>query len=224
MSDIQIALFDVSGTLTVSNAWTGITMAPQIDKWRRRWLMSTNLPFWLLSKSRLYSEYAFRYRWIKALAWLLRGFDRHEIDAIFDWGVNTHLVPQYRTDIIAELEHHKSAGATVIVVSNIFQGFVDHIVQRVGADAGIGTDLAFEGDVATGRIMGKPSAGDQKVLNVEQFLAERALTVDLQTAATAYADSISDVPLLSAVKAPNATYPDKQLMQVAQDKHWRIIS
>jgi phosphoserine phosphatase len=38
-----------------------------------------------------------------------------------------------------------------------------------------------------------------------------------------YADSYSDVPMLSAVAHPVATYPDDQLRAYAQQRQWEIF-
>lgn len=221
---VRAALFDISGTLVSVNAWLGITQAPQISDARRRWLMSTNLPIWLAWKARLVSEMRFRDRWIRELANILRGFNQDEVRAIFDWGVNTYLAPHYRADVVSELQQHKQSGATVIIVSNIFQDFVDALAVRMGADGGIGTRLAYGADgLATGKIASKPSAGQQKVDNVIEWLQTHQYTIDLAVEGASYADSISDVPLLSAVRYPNATYPDAQLRSHAQQQEWRII-
>lgn len=220
---VSVAVFDVSGTLVSGNAWRGITLAPQIPTSRRRWLMGTNLPIYLAWKTRLYSEYRFRDHWIRALASLLRGYTHAEVNTIFDWGVNTYLIPHYRQDVVDELQALKANGTTVLIVSNIFQGFVDLLVQRLGADDGVGTTLAYADGVATGGIDGIPSAGQQKVDNVNAWLQKHGHSIDLTTDAAAYADSISDSPLLSAVKHATATYPDGQLRHLAIQKNWRIL-
>lgn len=186
--------------------------------------MGTNLPIWLAWKANLYSEVRFRDRWIRALASILRGFSHDEVLAIFDWGVNTYLVPHYRADIVAEMQQHRQSGTKVVIVSNIFQDFVSAMAARLGADGGIGTVLAYgDNNLATGKIASMPSAGQQKVDNVIRWLQAHQIEVDLAIDGTAYADSISDVPLLATTKYPNATYPDAQLRSHAQKHGWRII-
>jgi phosphoserine phosphatase len=39
----------------------------------------------------------------------------------------------------------------------------------------------------------------------------------------AYADSISDLPLLELVGNPTAVYPDEQLATVAREQHWAML-
>ena len=224
MTTIKLALFDISGTLTIGNAWRGITQSPAISKFRRRRLIGSYLPLWLLQKAGLYSELRFRDRWIRALAWLLRGKSRETIDEIFDWGVNQYLLDYYRDDVIAELQQYQRDGAKIVIVSNIFQGFVDRLVERLGADGGIGTVLDYNNNVANGKLASEPSAGDQKVRNVEQWLTTHDFTVVLADEGAAYADSISDVPLLLSVKNPTATYPDRKLLAQASERGWRVLS
>lgn len=225
MSDVRVALFDVSGTLTTVNAWRGITNAPSVTKERRRWLMGTMLPLWALNKVGLYSESNFRDRWIRALAHLLRGFTSEEVNQIFAWGTDTYLADLYRDDVLAELKQHLDNGVTVVIVSNIFQGFVEQLVARFGVHGGVGTQLAFAAGAATGKIAGQPCAGEQKVVQAQRWLSEHNQgTASLDTYGAAYADSISDVPLLSAVRFPTATYPDAKLMRVANQNQWRVLS
>jgi len=221
---VRVALFDISGTLVSVNAWLGITQAPQISTARRRWLIGSHLPMWLAWKMRVYSEIRFRDRWIRGLAHLLKGFHRDQVQEICAWGVNTYLAPYYREDILEELKNYKQSGSTIVLVSNIFQEFVDAMCQRIGADGGIGTLLAYDdANIATGKIASMPSAGPQKVENVIAWLQQHNIKANLSTEAAAYADSISDVPLLSAVQYPNATYPDAQLRAYAQQHQWRIV-
>lgn len=224
MVDVHVVLFDVSGTLTTVNAWQGITNAPMINRARRRWLIARTLPLYALYKAGIYPEIQFRDRWIRRLASLLRGYSMGEIDDTFAWGVNTYLQQLYRDDVIAELQRYRENDTPVIIVSNIFQGFVDQLVRRLNVTGGIGTRLEYDNGIATGRIAGVPIAGEQKVVYAQQWLTANKYTMSLQEHGAAYADSISDVPLLDAVRFPTATYPDKRLMRVANEKQWRVLS
>jgi phosphoserine phosphatase len=49
----------------------------------------------------------------------------------------------------------------------------------------------------------------------------RRRNVDLSRS-YAYADSISDLPMLEAVGNPVAVNPDKRLLAAAQDREWQI--
>jgi putative phosphoserine phosphatase/1-acylglycerol-3-phosphate O-acyltransferase len=49
------------------------------------------------------------------------------------------------------------------------------------------------------------------------------LEVDL-AGSFAYADSISDLPLLELVGHPTAVYPDEQLAVEALERHWSVLN
>jgi phosphoserine phosphatase len=65
--------------------------------------------------------------------------------------------------------------------------------------------------------------GERKASVTRQRLMEWGLDVDL-CASFAYADSISDLPLLEFVGHPVAVNPDEQLAALAQERKWPILS
>ncbi len=222
-TDIQVALFDIDGTLTTTNVWRGLTASTKIPSSRIWEMYIRALPFWGLHKIGLFSQIRFRHLWAKRLASMLRGWTEAQIDDLSHWVVHLYLLQHYRDDVVAELKAHKANGAHIILVSNMFKQFVDKVAAYVDADVGLGTQLEMRDGVATGRIVGPPSAGQQKVDNVRAYLRERSIDIDLSQYAAAYADSHSDAVLLEAVKHPTATYPDEKLAIVAQEHGWRIL-
>lgn len=220
---IKVALFDIAGTLTSVNVWKVMTNSTKVDEGRLRLMYARALPFWALYKLRVMSEVRFRHLWVKALAPLVRGWNETQLDDLFEWGVTAYLKPHYREDVVAELRELKAKGAYVVLVSNMFERFCDRFARQVGADKGLGTQLEFQNGVATGRVLGKAMAGDEKLERAHQFLKTQGIDVAFNDHAAAYADSLSDVALLAAAKFPTVTYPDSQMRQEAVKRGWRII-
>lgn len=216
-------MFDIAGTLTSIDVWKGLTASPAIDPARLRRLWRGQLPFYALYKLRLLSEYRFRHVWVNGLAKLVKGMSQAEIEAIFNWMIEDYLTPYYRHDVIDELQQHKANGVYVVLVSNMFAAFSQQFAAKVGADYGIGTQLAFADGRATGQIEGKPCAGPEKIQYVVEHLQAVLPSVSLQEQGAGYADSFSDRALLGAVKVPTATYPDTRLASFAQEQGWRIL-
>lgn len=221
---IQVALFDIAGTLTKINAWKGIVESPELDPKRRKNLMRRALPFWAAYKIGIYSEYRFRQRWVDWLANILADWAEDKLEAMFDWVVNTYLVDHYRTDVIDELQKLKASGVHVILVSSIFERFSQKVAERVGADNGIGSKLEFINGKATGKIIGQSCSGKSKVSFAEGYLKTQDFHLPLLECGAAYSDSISDQPMLEAVKKATVVYPDKKLKVVAEQKGWRILN
>lgn len=221
---IHVALFDIAGTLTTINAWKAIVESPEVDPKRRKQVRRKIMPFWLVYKAGIYSEYRFRQRWVNHLATFVTGWTEDAVDSLFEWSANTYLADYYREDVVAELRQLKASGTHVVLVSSIFERFAEKIAARVGADKGIGSTLAFEGGKATGKIVGQSCAGAEKVALSQQYLASQQIHADLKENGAAYSDSISDRPMLAAVKQATAVYPDKQLKSEAEKHGWRILN
>lgn len=221
---IQVALFDIAGTLTKVNAWKAIVESPETDPQRRKRLRRQIMPFWGAYKVGLYSEYRFRQRWVNRLATLLLGWTEDAIETLFDWAANTYLADHYRDDVIAELQQLKAEGVHVVLVSSIFERFAQKIAEKVGADKGIGSILEIENGKVTGKIVGQTCAGGQKIVIAEQYLGTQQIHTPLKECGVAYSDSISDRSMLEAVKVATAVYPDKRLKACAEKNGWRLIT
>jgi phosphoserine phosphatase len=66
-----------------------------------------------------------------------------------------------------------------------------------------------------------PSYREGKVTRLEAWLEGQECTLD---DAWFYSDSHNDLPLLEVVDNPVAVDPDDTLRQVAEERHWRIMS
>jgi len=131
--------------------------------------------------------------------------------------------PEIRAEALALIEHHRSRGDEVIIVTATNEFVTRPIAGALGVEELIAVKLAKGGDGwITGDIEGVPSSREGKVHRVEEWLAERGLTwaaADI----TFYSDSINDLPLLERVQHPVATNPDERLRAVAQERGWRIL-
>jgi len=116
------------------------------------------------------------------------------------------------------IERHVAAGDLVVVLSASPQEVVGAVAGRLGASIGIGTVAEAEGDCYTGRLLGPFCHGTGKLDRLRAVLGE----VDLANA-TAYADSLSDMPVLLACGRAVAVNPDRQLRAEATTRGWPVI-
>ena len=221
---MRLALFDVAGTLTDGNTWTNLVNHPKINRWGRLRLIAWAYPAWFGSKVGLITETDFRDQWVRGMARLLQGWSREDVTDLFRWLVEKHTIPRFHSDVVAIARQHRTSGDYVIFVSNMFEDAVQMVADELGADKGIGTKLAFEGDICTGKLASPSCAGPQKLEMVADHLAEQAVEVDVATVSDGYADSWSDHYLLDSVAIPHAVYPDKRLRRYAEEHGWAIIS
>ena len=116
------------------------------------------------------------------------------------------------------LDQHLASGDFCVVVSASPQELVDAATAQLGAHRAVGTRLDVVDGVLTGRIDGPFCYGTGKLEALERQVGR----VDLSSA-TAYADSGSDVPLLSRCGRPVAINPDADLRRWARQAGWPIL-
>jgi len=131
------------------------------------------------------------------------------------------LKPNLSPAMLAKVEEHRAQGHRLVLLSASVDYFLKVAAAELRFDRLLCTQLERdENGVCTGRPLGAVVVGAQKKVVAEEFA--RAEGVDL-AASYAYADHISDVPLLTAVGHPVAVHPVKALRRVAQERGWPII-
>ena len=210
------AIFDVDGTLVGSNvvsyfAWLRMKELPPASA--LAWLAGflPKIPYyWALDKvSRSYFNHAFykNYKgWKPARARYLgrESFSGFTLGRIYP-------------EAMDRLREHKEAGHRVVLLS----GALDFLLEpmRGLVDDVLCASLEEEGGVYTGELTGAPIAGDARARMLASFARKRNL--DLSNS-YAYADAISDLPMLEAVGNPVAVNPDRRLAAAAKDRGWQV--
>ena len=210
------AIFDVDGTLVGSNvvsyyAWLRMQELP--PPLRPLWLAGflTKIPYyWGLDKvSRAHFNRAFYKNyagWKPERAKHLgrESFAGFTLDRIFP-------------DALDRLREHKALGHRVVLLS----GALDFLLEPMKdlADDVLCSTLAQENGTYTGELAGSPVAGDARARMLASFARKR--NVDLSRS-YAYADAISDLPMLEAVGHPVAVNPDRRLRSAAEERGWQI--
>ncbi|HEX2740071.1 MAG TPA: HAD family hydrolase, partial [Rubrobacter sp.] len=210
------AIFDVDGTLVGSNvvsyfAWLRMRELP--PALRPLWLAGflTKIPYyWGLDKlSRAHFNRAFYKNyagWEPARARHLgqESFAGFTLDRIFP-------------DALRQLRDHKAAGHRVVLLSGALDFLLEPMKDLV--DDVLCATLAEENGAYTGELTGAPVAGDARARMLASFARRRGLDL---SRSYAYADSISDLPMLEAVGNPVAVNPDRRLGAAAKDRGWRV--
>jgi HAD superfamily hydrolase (TIGR01490 family) len=220
-SRYEVAFFDIDGTLIQGDTWAGILHYPHINRLKVLGLQAATLPRLALLKVYLLGQARFRAGWIRGLAGLLKGWRREEVEELFDWLANNYLVDRYHEEVIALLRAHQAQGTKIVLISTIFEDAAQKIADRLGADGVIGTRLAFEQGIATGRVGGKVAVGSRRINFIRGYLKKHWEDVDLAEC-IAYADSYIDAPMLAMMGAAVAVYPDDDLRAAAREQGWRI--
>jgi fatty acyl-CoA reductase len=210
------AIFDVDGTIVGSNvvsyfAWLRMRELPVAL--RPLWLAGflTKVPYyWGLDKiSRAHFNRAF----YKNYAGWKPSRARHIGQESFAGFTLDRIFP----DALQQLRDHKAAGHRVVLLS----GALDFLLEPMKdlADDVLCSTLAQENGAFTGELTGAPVAGDARARMLASFARRRGLDL---TRSYAYADSISDLPMLEAVGNPVAVNPDRRLRTAAKARGWKV--
>ncbi len=210
------AIFDVDGTLVGSNvvsyyAW--LRMRELSPVMRPLWLAAflTKIPYyWGLDKiSRTHFNRAFykNYRgWKPSRARQLghESFAGFTLDRIYPGALE-------------RLREHKEAGHRVVLLSGALDFLLEPFKDLV--DDVLSASLEEEDGVFTGELVGAPVAGEARARMLASFARRRKLDL---SRSYAYADSISDLPMMEAVGNPVAVNPDRRLEAAARELGWKI--
>jgi HAD superfamily hydrolase (TIGR01490 family) len=210
------AIFDVDGTLVASNvvayyAWLKLHDLPRAKRPLFALKMLAQAPFyWVLdrvSRTQFNRVFYRNYRgWKPARASELgrQSFAGYTVGRLFPQAVET-------------LREHKRAGHRVVILS----GALDFLLEpfREVADDILSASLEEENGLYTGELTGAPVAGEARARMLASYARKRG--VDLSRS-YAYADAISDLPMLEAVGNPVAVNPDARLLKAARERGWEI--
>ncbi|HET7478938.1 MAG TPA: HAD-IB family hydrolase [Rubrobacteraceae bacterium] len=209
------AIFDVDGTLVGSNvvsyfAWLRMRELPAVA--RPFWLawFLTKVPYyWGLDQiSRAHFNRAF----YKNYAGWKPSRAKHLGHESFAGFTLDRMFP----DALQQLRDHKAAGHRVVLLSGALDFLLEPMKDLV--DDVLCATLAQEDGVYTGELSGAPVAGDARARMLASFARRRNLDL---ARSYAYADSISDLPMLEAVGNPVAVNPDRRLAAAAKERGWQ---
>lgn len=222
---MRAAFFDVDGTLTATRVWQGLMDYFTTHRLRRAThlaYVSIHYPLYLIRRFGLISEAAFRRPWAAHLAWYMRGYSLSEAEEVWEWVVSEYVERYWRKDVFEILDRHRQGGDVVILVSGGPHPLLERIGARIGADHVIGTRFEVRDGRFTGRACEPICIDENKAILVKDYLQRSGINADLANS-YAYADSISDLPLLEMVGHPVPVYPDRSLKALALERGWRVF-
>jgi HAD superfamily hydrolase (TIGR01490 family) len=130
-------------------------------------------------------------------------------------------VPPYvRQGARLVVERHRAAGDLLAIVTSAAPYAARPLARLLGIDHVVSSELAVDAAGAlTGEIIDPLCYGHGKVVRTLRLAEAAGFRID---DAAFYTDSITDLPLLEAVKTPVAVCPDRRLLRVARRRGWAI--
>jgi HAD superfamily hydrolase (TIGR01490 family) len=157
--------------------------------------------------------------WKKNKAYL-SGLKKETVGLIAEQFVTESLLPDLRNDVRRRLEDHQERGDIVVLLT----GAPDIIATPIADYLNISHVVSTVCDIAKGYFTSNPPQihpfGIAKLEIARQMCSKFNTTLDC---CWAYADSVGDSDLMSAVSFPVAVYPDRRLRKIAERGGWGII-
>ncbi len=222
---MTLALFDVDGTLTTQHTWKALMVGfarQGLKRGTHRAFLALHYPLYMLHKLGLLSQETFRRRWAGDLAWYFRGLTAAQLAPVLAAALD-FLQQHWRPEGLARLREHLAQGHRVVLVSAAPEPLLQVIGRALGTGHIVGTRMARRNQVYTGRHVPPVCIGPAKAQRARAYVRAQGWQVDWTTA-HAYADAISDLPLLELVGRPAVIAPDPQLQAVAQQRGWPVVA
>lgn len=215
----EAVFFDIDGTLVHGNTQLGFLIFLRkksiISLWQFILIVLQYVLFLLKLNPNLL--YVFNYAYSP-----LQGKTIIELNELIDEFIQhtDFLHKQVYPEAIAIIREHQKAGRKVLLLTTSIEPLAQAIATQIGVDTVLGTHLEINNNIYTGNIDGELISGSKKVYAANIFLQENQISWNHTWA---YADNISDKPILKHVKYPFAVNPHKILRKYAKSAKWNVL-
>lgn len=221
-----LSIFDFDGTLFVKD-----TLPFLLAQWRKKKLCRRRLWKTYFAIGGLYVRYKLnlfcelsreqmRKTAMQRFTNIFAGLSKSFIDDFFK-SCADKILRQLRPCVVAELRLSQQQGFHTVLLSGGYQQLLDYIGKALGFDTVIGTPLNYKNEIVDLSLPLDIVCGENKAQKLCAALSD--VTIDWNKS-TAYADSLSDMPIFELVGNPVAVSPDKGLAELLKSKNWRMIS
>jgi HAD superfamily hydrolase (TIGR01490 family) len=212
----KVALFDLDGTLLRSDSARLYTRFRR-DRGEVTWLDALRVSVWA-------AQYALGVIDAPKVALkALRSFKgREELwleQSCSEW-FPSYVLPEVQQAGRRAVQTHLAAGDIVAMVTGATRYVAELVARELGIIHVICSELELDSERRfTGRVIEPLCYGHGKIERTRRLAEREGFRLE---DATFYSDSITDLPLLEAVKAPVVINPDRRLRRVAVKRGWPI--
>jgi HAD superfamily hydrolase (TIGR01490 family) len=215
-SDV-LAVFDVDGTLVETNVveyflWMRLRAQP-LDEWPSFLAqLLREAPRWLYLERRSRADFQRSfYREYAGLDYeVMKGLGREALDAV--------TLRRIYPEGMRRIREHKRAGHRVLLLTGALDVVVEPLAELLEVEVDC-AHLLIEDGRMTGDLQSPPPAGEARGALLQEYAAKNGIVL---AESFAYADSLSDLPMLELAGTPVVVNPDARLSQVAGQRGWRI--
>jgi len=157
---------------------------------------------------------------IRACAFkLMKGWDEMDTKKLFKDFFHIEIKPRIFKKCVNFIDKHIKQNYEIILVSASIYEIVNELKEFLSLKEAIATQLEIKNNKYTGNIVGMVPYGKNKADAIKEMVKNRGFSLD---GSYAYADHISDLPLLEIVSNPIVVNPDKELLKTARDRGWNV--
>lgn len=213
------AFYDVDGTLIKTNvvhayAYYAVNAPEMVDKISKTAGLLASLPlYWLADKfdRRLFNEAFYKN---------YEGYSEDRLVLLGEEIFENVIRPNIYEGALSLVERSREQGHRQVLVTGALDVITKPLADYLGCDDYVANCLELKDGVATGRLQEPTIAGPTKAKWVRRYAEEHDYDLD---GSFAYADSGSDVPLLSVVGHPCAVNPDFKMKKTARAYDWPVL-
>jgi fatty acyl-CoA reductase len=212
-----LAVFDVDGTLVETNVveyffWMRLRAQPLEDWPSFMGQMIREAPRWLYLERRSRAEFQ------RSFYREYDGLDYEVMKRLGREALNAVTLRRIYPEGMRRIREHKRAGHRVLLLTGALDVVVEPLAELLEVEVDCAHLLVKDGRL-TGDLESPPPAGEARGTLLEEYAARNGIAL---ADSFAYADSLSDLPMLELVGTPVVVNPDARLSQVAGQRGWRI--
>ncbi len=213
-----LAVFDVDGTLVETNVveyyfWMRLKAQPLEDWPAFLARMAGQAPRWLYLERRSRADFQ------RSFYREYEGLDYEEMKRLGREALNEVTLRRVYPDGVRRVREHQRAGHRVLLLTGALDVVVAPLAELLGVEVDCAHLLVDGEGRLTGDLAKPPPAGEARGALLEEYAGANGVELG---ESFAYADSLSDLPMLELVGTPVAVNPDPRLSQVAGQRGWRI--
>jgi HAD superfamily hydrolase (TIGR01490 family) len=149
----------------------------------------------------------------------MRGRSENEFAERCRRWVEDDVLPLVVPGALRQIEHHRSEGHVLAVLSSSPTYVTAPLAKTLGIDHVLSTTFEVESGMFTGRLIGPACVGSGKIHWAESLGASHELDLDQSWF---YTDSYTDMPMLERVGNRVIVNPDPRLRLAAKKRGWPI--
>lgn len=220
---MKVALFDFDGTLypheTFETLRAHLKDHPKFKKNYKHFVRHF-APTYFGYKMKLVPKIRMQHRALESYVLSFKGYSKKDIDGFFA-DVAKSMSTELRTTLLEKIKELKDENYYVVLISGAFIPLLESLFKGVGFDYIVGSKIHYKGETLDYKSRFERVFADRKIDIIKEHFKNKE--VDWKNS-QAYSDSITDIKMLELVGQPVAVTPDNDLLSVAQDKNWKILT